>query len=454
MRLPVIALVGRPNVGKSTLFNRLVGHRVAVVDDTPGVTRDRNAGIAEWGGRDFYVIDTGGWYPGATEGMEGRIADQVEQALAECDAVCFITDAREGRQPLDEDISRALHRLKPRVAIVALVNKADDDRLEAHVHEFESLGWPRLHPISAAQGRGIGDALDALFDLIPAGGSMTAPDEGIRVAILGRPNVGKSSLTNALLGKARMIVDPVPGTTRDAIDVPVRWHGQAFWLIDTAGLRHRLDKLPAFEFYASVRSIRALERSNMALLLLDGTEPVSRQDQRIAALIEDSGRPALILVNKWDLVAKETQTAVNMEIEIREALSFLSYAPILFVSALTAQRVSRIPEQIFSLWESGTREVKTAAVNEVLKRALEQTPPRGARGRVRPKILYATQVATTPPMFALFAHHPEAISPEYLRYLARRFREAFGFEGSPIRFRVREATGRTPKRGGRGTHAS
>jgi GTP-binding protein len=451
MRLPVVALVGRPNVGKSTLFNRLIGRRTAIVEDTPGVTRDRNAGLAEWGGRSYYAIDTGGWYPGATEGMEARVAEQVTQALEECDAVLFLTDAREGLQPLDEEISRALHRLGTRPQILLLVNKADDTRWEAHAHEFESLGWPLSFPISAAQSRGVGEMLDALLAAFPEGGSMAAPGEGIKVAILGRPNVGKSSLANALLGRDRMIVDSQPGTTRDAIDAPVRWHGQTFWLIDTAGMRHRFDRLPAFEFYASVRSVRALERSDLALLLLDATEGVSRQDQRIAALIEDSGRSALILVNKWDLAEKETNTAARMEEDIRESLSFLSYAPILFISALTAQRVSRIPEQIFALYEAAQRTVRTRELNDVLARAIERTPPRRSQGRPRPNILYATQTGTGPPTFTLFAHHASGIGPEYQRYLARRLREAFGFEGSPLRFRLREATGRTPKRGKRGT---
>jgi GTP-binding protein len=453
MRLPVVALVGRPNVGKSTLFNRLIGRRHAVVDDTPGITRDRNAGLCEWSGRDFYVIDTGGWHPGATDGMEQHIARQVEQALAECDVVLFMTDAREGCQPLDEEISRALHRLPPGPRVLQVVNKTDHERWEAHAHEFAALGWPESAPISAAQGRGIGEMLDMLLAALPPGGRLAEPAEGVKVAVLGRPNVGKSSLTNALLGSERMIVDPIPGTTRDAVDVPVRWHGRTYWLIDTAGLRHRLDGLPAFEFYASVRSIRALERSDLALLLLDATAGVTRQDQRIGALIEESGRPALILVNKWDLVEKDSHTTDRMTETVRESLTFLDYAPLLFVSALTVQRVSRIPEQIFALWEAAQKKVKTSELNALVARAIEQVPPRGGRGKPRPKILYATQTGIAPPTFTLFTHHPTSVSGEYLRYLGRRIREACDFAGSPIRFRVREATGRTPRRGGRSARA-
>ncbi len=439
MRLPAVAIVGRPNVGKSTLFNRFLRKRQAVVDRAPGITRDRHTGLAEWAGRSFYLVDTGGWYPGAREGMEARIAEQVTAALTECDVVLLVTDAHEGCQPLDEEISRRLHTLEPAVPVILLVNKADDEGWEAHAHEFSSLGWPNMLPISAAAGRGIGEALDALRAALPPGGGVSGPEEGIRVALLGRPNVGKSSLTNRLIGQERMIVDPQPGTTRDAVDIPMRYQGQTLWLIDTAGIKHQWEQLPGFEFYASLRSIRALDRCEVALLVLDATEPVLRQDQRIASLIEESGRGAMILVNKWDQVAKSTMTAVEREKDLREAMSFLSYAPILFVSALTGQRVSKIPERVLELQAAAQRTVPTATINRVLASALEQNPPKARRGRGRPKILYATQIRKGPPTFALFAHHPEGLSAEYLRYLSRHFREAFGFEGSPIRFRVRSA---------------
>jgi GTPase len=446
MRLPVVALVGRPNVGKSTLFNRLVGRRVAVVDETPGVTRDRNAGRVEWTGRDFYLVDTGGWYPGAHDGMEAAIARQVTEALRECDAVVFLADAQAGIQPLDEEISRALREQAPGVPVLLVVNKVDAPRWDAHAHEFLPLGWPVTQPISATEGRGIGDALDALLAMLPAGGSMEESGEGIRVALLGRPNVGKSSITNRLLGKERVIVDSIPGTTRDAIDIPMRYHGQTLWLIDTAGIRHRWDNVPGYEFYASLRSIRALERCQVALLVLDATQGVTRQDQRIAALIEESGCGAMILLNKWDLVEKETMTSAHMEEDLRETLSFLSYAPVLFVSALTGQRLSRVPERIVALWEEAQRTIPTGEVNRALARAIEQNAPKAIRGRRRPKILYATQVKTGPPTFVLFAHHPEAIGAEYLRYLSRSLRESFGFEGSPIRLRLRASPGGTPRR--------
>jgi GTP-binding protein len=284
-----------------------------------------------------------------------------------------------------------------------------------------------------------------ITEALPPAGGVKEPEEGIRVAILGRPNVGKSSLVNRLLGEDRVIVDPQPGTTRDAIDVPLRYHGQTVWLIDTAGIQHHWDRLPTFEFYAALRSVRALERCEIALLVLDGNEPVERQDQRIAALIEERGRSAMILVNKWDLVAKESLTAAHREKELRESLRSLNYAPVLFVSALTGQRLARIPEQVIAIHEEAAKKVPTPEVNRVLASAIEKTAPRPRRGKPRPRIMYATQIRTGPPTFALFARHASAVSAEYLRYLARRFREAFGFEGSPILFRLREATGRTPR---------
>lgn len=449
MRVPVVAIVGRPNVGKSTLFNRILHRRQAVVDDTPGVTRDRNVGLADWAGRSFYLIDTGGWTPEARSGMEARIGQQVLEALGECDAVIFMTDGREGLQPPDEDISRALHQLDATVPIFLLVNKVDGERWEPHAAEFAALGWERVLPISAQEGRLVAEALDAITAQLPEGGSMKEPGEGVRVAILGRPNVGKSSLTNRLLGRERVIVDNVPGTTRDSIDVPWRWQKQTFWLIDTAGIRHKWDHLPGFEFYSSLRSLRALERADVALLILDATEKMSRQDQRVAGLIEDSGKPTLVLVNKWDAVEKDANTMKATEEEIRTAITFLDYAPMFFISALTGQRTGQIAEKILAIHAESRREIPTSDVNRVLRSAVEQTPPRGKRGKRAPKILYANQIRTQPPTFALFTRHPEALATEYARFLGRRFREAFGFEGSPIRFKVRRTTGATPARGKR-----
>ena len=449
MRVPVVAVVGRPNVGKSTLFNRILHRKQAVVDDTPGVTRDRNAGLADWAGRNFYLIDTGGWTPGATQGMEARIAEQVLQALNQCDAVVFVVDAREGMHSLDEDISRALHQLPDGVPVIVLVNKVDGDRWESHAAEFSALGWERMQAISAAEGRGVGEALDELVSVFPEGGSLQEPDEGIRVAILGRPNVGKSSLTNRLLGEDRMIVDDRPGTTRDAVDTPWRWQKRTFWLIDTAGIQYQWEHLPGFEFYASLRSVRALDRADVTILMLDATTPISRQDQRVASIVAESGKPVLLVVNKWDLVEKSTETMREEEQKIRDQLTFVDYAPTLFISALTGQRAARIGQWIVDLYDQSYRKLATPDINKVLKESIERQPPRGKRGRHAPKILYATQIMSAPPTFALFCRHPDALSSSYLRYLGRQFREAFGFIGSPLRFKVRRNPGSSPARGRR-----
>ncbi len=449
MRVPVVAIVGRPNVGKSTYFNRILRRRQAVVDDKPGVTRDRNAGLAEHTGRSFYLVDTGGWYPGATDGMEKRIAEQVMAALDECDAVLFIVNSRDGLTTLDEEVSRRLHQLPSKVPVLVLVNKVDSDKWEDHAVEFAALGWEHTLPVSALEGRGVAESLDELLTVFPPGGSIKEHEDGIKVAIIGRPNVGKSSLTNRLIGQERVIVDDNPGTTRDAIDVPWRWQKRTFWLIDTAGIQHQWEHLPGFEFYSSLRSIRALERADVALLMFDTTQKLSRQDQRVASIVQESGKPAIILFNKWDLVEKDSMTLVNMEDEIRESLTFLDYAPSIFISAVTAQRIGQIPEKVLEVKAESERKISTSEVNKVLAAAIEKTAPRGRRGKKAPKILYATQIKTAPPTFGLYCRHPEAISPEYMRYLGRQFREEFGFLGSPIRFWMRRSTGQTPARGKR-----
>jgi GTPase len=447
MRIPVVAIVGRPNVGKSTYFNRILRRRQAVVDDTPGVTRDRNSGLADHSDKSFYLVDTGGWYPGATEGMEGHIAEQVNAALSECDAVLFMVDTRDGVSGLDEEISQKLHQLPANVPVIVLVNKVDSDRWEDHALEFASLGWEHMFPVSSIEGRGVADSLDCLLEQFPESGGTKEAGEGIKVAIIGRPNVGKSSLTNRLLGEDRVIVDEKPGTTRDSIDVPWIWHKRTFWLIDTAGLQHQWEHLPGFEFYSALRSIRALERADVALLMFDTTAKLSRQDQRVASIVQESGKPCILLFNKWDAIEKDSYTLHHKEIEYRESLTFLDYAPSLFISALTAQRINHIPQKIIDIYEKGQFRVSTADVNKTLSKAIEKTPPRGRRGKKAPKILYGTQLKSLPPTFGLFARHPEGISKEYIRYLGRQFREDYDFEGSPIRFWMRTTTGQTAARG-------
>lgn len=436
MSFPVVAIVGRPNVGKSTLFNRIIGNRLAVVHDEPGITRDRLGARAEWNGAFFELVDTGGWIPEAKERMDSAILTQVLRAMEACDLILFVVDARGGLHPHDEEIAQALYRQG--VDTVLVVNKTDHEGMEGHAAEFEILGFESVYPIAAADGRGIGDLLDAIVSKLPKS-QPAEEDDSIRVAVLGRPNVGKSSLVNRLLREERMIVDERPGTTRDAVDSPLRYHGRSIVLVDTAGLRRRLDSQPSWEFYASLRALRALDRSQVGLLVLDGTDAISRQDQRIAEKILESGVATVVLVNKWDLVTKDSNTIGEWIRKIRESLPFMGHAPVEFVSALTTQRISRIPEAVVQVHAEARREVPTSAWNEALSEALERNPPSSVRNQRPAKFYYATQLKTAPPMVALFVSDPSRVSQEYLRYLNGRFREAFGFSGSPIRLVLRKS---------------
>jgi GTPase len=436
MNLPVVAIVGRPNVGKSTLFNRILGTRLAVVHDEPGITRDRLGARAEWNGVPFELVDTGGWIPESKERMDSAILTQVLRAMEVCDLVLFLVDARGGLHPHDEEIAQALFRLNTRTLLV--VNKTDHEGLEAHAAEFRSLGMEDMHTVAAADGRGLGDLLDALVEKLPRT-PVVEEEDAIRVAVLGRPNTGKSSLVNRLLREERMIVDDRPGTTRDAVDSPVRFHGRKLILVDTAGLRRRLDSQPSWEFYASLRALKALARADVAILVLDATEPIARQDQTIAEKIFDAGVGAVILVNKWDLVEKDNATIGEYIIRIREQFPFMSHVPVEFVSALTTQRINRVPEAIVRVSDESKREVPTSEWNDVLKEALDRNPPSSHHGQRPARIYYATQLRTAPPMVALFVSEPARVSQEYLRYLGGRFREAFGFEGNPIRLVLRKS---------------
>ncbi len=437
MAIPVLAIVGRPNVGKSTLFNRIVGGRQAVTHDEPGITRDRLAHPADWNGVRFEVVDTGGWIPESREAMDSAILEQVLRALEACDLVLFLVDARTGLHPHDEEIAQALFRRGIRPLLVA--NKTDSEKLEAHAAEFLGLGFESYHSISAMDGRGLGDLLDDVVRRLPSRGQESGEDSGIRIAMLGRPNVGKSSLVNRLLRDERMIVDSRPGTTRDAIDAPLRYHGRALTIVDTAGIRRRLDSQPAWEFYATLRALKALDRADVALLVLDGTGEVQGQDVRIADLIRKRGAATAILVNKWDLVEKETGTSGAWIKKLREEIPFLRYAPVEFVSALTAQRINRVLEAAIRVYDAGREEIGTAGWNKVLEEAVERTPPSAYRGQRPAKFYYAAQVRKGPPTVALFVSDPKRVQPEYLRYLSGRFREAFGFEGNPIRLLLRKS---------------
>lgn len=437
MALPVVAIVGRPNVGKSTLFNRIFGARLAVVHDEPGITRDRLSRRCEWNGRSFQLVDTGGWVPEGRDTMDAAVVRQVLRALDACDLILFVVDARSGLHPHDREIAQELRRQQAPVLLA--VNKTDSELLESHATEFGELGLPEAHPIAAMDGRGIGELLDAILAHLPERG--LPEDRGaIRVAIVGRPNVGKSSITNRLLGEERMIVDERPGTTRDAIDSPLRYHGRDLVVVDTAGIRRRLDSQPDWEFYATLRALRALDRADVAILVLEATEPLHRQDIRIADMVHQAGAACVIAINKWDLPAKDDHTTSEWKRRVASEMPFLSYAPIEYVSALTVQRISRLPATVVRVYDAARQEVPTPRWNEVLGEALKRNPPSAHRGQRPAKIYYATQVKKAPPTVVLFVSEPSRVPEHYLRYLNGVFREALGFEGSPIRLVLRKSS--------------
>ncbi len=438
MSLPIVAIIGRPNVGKSTLFNRILGKPLAVVDDMPGITRDRLMARVDWTGQDFQLVDTGGWVPEGADPMEKRILEQVLHALDECDLVMLVVDARAGLQPDDAEIARRLRERGRTFVLVA--NKVDSQRLEAHAAEFAGLGFDGpVWPISAMEGRGIGELLDEVVRRIPSRASTEEEPNIIRIAVMGRPNVGKSSLVNRLLGEDRVIVDDVPGTTRDSIDAPFRYHGRQMIVVDTAGLRRKLGSQPNYEFYATLRATRSLEAADVAILVFDATQPITTQDVRIAKMIDESGRACVWAFNKWDLVTKDDKTAAHLHERVVEQIPFQDHVPVEFVSALTVQRVSRLPERIVEVYDAARRKVPTSELNAVVRKAVDANPPRAVGGSRPLKLYYATQVRVAPPTIALFVSNPQRLAREYERYLSRELRAAFGFAGSPIRLQVRKS---------------
>ncbi|MBU1701860.1 MAG: ribosome biogenesis GTPase Der [Candidatus Eisenbacteria bacterium] len=433
MSRPVVAIVGRPNVGKSTLFNRILKRRLAIVSPVPGVTRDRHIGESIWEGLTIAWIDTGGWLPENEEEIQSAVTHQLFEALHDCDLVLFMTDAREGLHPIDVMFAGEIRRQNLSAPVLVVVNKADSESLENVAVEFTALGWDRILPISAQEGRGIGDMLDAVVKMLPEGGSALTPDADVRVAVLGQPNVGKSSLINKILGEERMIVSGVPGTTRDAVDLVWKWHGRNILLVDTAGIKRRTHSLPALEFYGTMRALKALERSEVVLFLIDATQPIARQDQRIAGLIRDSGRAAIILVNKWDMVEKDTHTAIEFEKNLRDALPFLDFVPVYFISALTGQRVGRLAPKIFELLDTWRKVFPPRRLMELLEELTVSS------GEPRVKIKFARQATTGPPSFALYVKDKSEIRTSTLRYLEDRIRDGLGLKEVPVRIWLRSS---------------
>jgi GTP-binding protein len=429
---PIIAIVGRPNVGKSTLFNRLVGTRQAIVDPTSGVTRDRLYADAEWRGQVFTLVDTGGFEPLLEEEIPRKVREQAEQAIGEADLIVFVVDGRAGLTATDVEVAAILRRT--RKPLLLAVNKVDHHTHEPYAAEFYALGIEPLLSISAEHGQGVGELLDALVDRLPGTPEAQASEQPIRVAVVGRPNVGKSTLVNALLGTPRLIVSPVPGTTRDAVDTIVTWGTQTFVLVDTAGVRRRTRIDARLEWRSVAQSLQGIRRCQVALLVLDAQEGLTDQDARLANYIHRMGRGSLILVNKADLIheAGSPASLAQRETTIRQRLGSLGYSPILFVSALTGQRLVRIFPTLQSVMQAYQKRLLTSAINDCLQQAWSRRPPHDRRGREL-KLFYATQIAVEPPTFICFVNFPESLTPAFVRYLENQLRGKFGFEGSPLK---------------------
>ena len=428
---PIIAIIGRPNVGKSTLFNRLSGRSKAIVIDEPGATRDRNYSDCEWNDRPFTLIDTGGFEPTSAVEILVQMREQTKLAVEEADIILFLMDGRDGLTASDQEIARLLRMTDKKVFFV--VNKIDGPRHEAMVSEFYRLGIEKFYAISAQHGQGIDELMDALSENLPADGSGREAEENrIRIAVVGRPNVGKSSLVNRILGYERTISNPVAGTTRDAIDTPFTRDGQNFLLIDTAGIRRKSRISLTLERYTIVQAIKAIDRADIALLLLDAQEGISEQDVKIAGIALERGTACILVVNKWDLVEKDNRTFGTYVEKIRYNSKFLEFAPIIFVSALSGQRVTKIFGLVERVYAQYTKRVETGELNRKIREIIEMNPPPGRRSR--PHVFnYITQVAIKPPTFVLFVRDPDAIHFSYERYLINRIRDAFGFEEVPIR---------------------
>ncbi len=430
---PIVAIVGRPNVGKSTLFNKLVGERAAIVEDTPGVTRDRLYRETEWCGTEFVLVDTGGLEPRNNDFMMTKIKQQAEVAMQEADVILFVCEIKAGITALDEEIAYILR--KKNKPVILVVNKVDDvTRVQDDIYEFWSLGFESLVPISAEHKANLGDMLDEVVERI---NKLEFPEEeeGLKLALIGRPNAGKSSLTNRLCGTERSIVSDVAGTTRDAIDTAFEYNEEKYVIIDTAGIRRKSKIEESLEYYSVLRAIKSIRRAEVSVLMLDAREGVTDQDKRIAGLAHDEKKPIIIAVNKWDLIEKNNKTLKEFEAIVRSELPFLNYAPIMFISAITGQRVLKILETASFIYDEYTKRISTGLLNNILKEATIMNAPPTRKGRVV-KINYATQVSAAPPIFALFCNHPDILHFSYLRYLENKFREAFGFEGCPITFVV------------------
>lgn len=436
MSLPVVAVVGRPNVGKSTFFNRAIGRRLAIVDDAPGVTRDRNFGRAEWTGRPFFVVDTGGVVEGSDRTIDRLIREQAMTAVKEADAVLFLVDAKTGVHPLDQRLAEVLRRSgKP---VLLTVNKVDNHPLERSYLGFWELGMGEPHPVSAVSGRGLGDLFDTMLPLLPAEDA-DAPAGDVRIAVIGKPNAGKSTLVNRLFGEDRVVVSEHPGTTRDPVDLTMRYHGLDMTFIDTAGLRRHARIKDSIEYYSSLRTARVVREADVCLVVIDAADGMHVQDIKVAETAWDAGCGVVAVCNKWDLVAKETDTAAEFHREAARRAPFLKHVPFLFSSALTGLRVRRTLDLVLAVADRRDKRIATHEVNEVVEGIVRKRPPPHARGRPI-RIKYATQADTRPPTFVLFTTLPHEIPTNYRRYIVNSMRDRWDFEGVPVRLRMRKSS--------------
>ncbi len=423
-------------MGKSTFFNRVVGRRVAIVHDQPGATRDRNFARADWAGHAFWIVDTGGVVEDSHEPLDRAVRSQAMAAVAEADVILMLVDGKDGPHPLDEKLAEVLRKADKPVLLV--VNKVDNLPNDVGHHDFWSLGMGEPLPVSAISGKGSGDLLDRVTAALPE----SAPDEGgegeIRVAVVGKPNVGKSSFVNRIFGEERVVVSEEAGTTRDPVDTPLRYHGQTLVFVDTAGLRRQSHVKESLEYYSTLRTERVVRAADVCLVLIDGTEELHAQDVRILETAWEAGAGVILLVNKWDLVEKETLTAPHFEKSIRERIPFLQWVPIQFVSALTGQRARKCLDTILEVQEERDRRIETSEVNDALATLVAHQPPPHFRGRPV-KLRYGTQVSTHPPTFAVFANFPKSLPAHYIRYLHNGFRERWSFIGTDLRIRIRSS---------------
>ena len=435
MSIPIVAIIGRPNVGKSTLFNRLLKRRIAVVDDQPGITRDRNYAFTTWNKKGFYLVDTGGYVPSNNTAIEKLVKAQAEIAIAEADLVLFLVDAKVGSQSVDLEIAQRLRKTKKRVILVA--NKVDGIKDEADSYSLNKLGLGEATLVSALGGRNIGDLLDQIISNLPREVDYPEKKESIQVAVIGRPNVGKSSFVNALVGVEKLIVSETPGTTRDAIDTEIEIDGQSYTLIDTAGLRRKSKINESLEYYTTLRTLKSIERCDVALILTEAQIGYSNQDAKIISEVMDLRKGMVLAINKWDLIEKDDKTADRYTKALKEEAPYIKYIPLIYISAKTKQRVKAVMGLVLQVYNERKKRINTSDLNDKLGKEIKTKPPASVKGRYI-KIYYVTQTDIQPPTFVFFCNYPELLQKSYLRYLENKIREHFGFLGNPIRIRVKK----------------